>query len=131
MKYELQEMVKRGRGAIVNTSSAAGLRGSALLAPYSAAKHAIIGLTKSAAADAGPAGIRVNAVCPGVIDTPMTRGGLNEDGGLEERAKQRHPIGRIGYPEEVAALVVWLCSDAASLVTGAAVPVDGGWTGNM
>ena len=129
LKYELAQMQKQGRGAIVNTSSVAGLFGSPLSCAYTAAKHAIAGLTKSAAIDNGAAGIRVNAVCPGLIDTPMTQGMFGAD--LETRAAQVHAIVRSGRPSEVAAAVLWLCSDDASLVTGIAMPIDGGWTASM
>lgn len=127
LKHQIPQMLKQGGGAIVNTSSVGGLRGSPMLAPYGAAKHAIIGLTKSAAVGYAPNGIRVNAICPGLIDTPMTQIGF---GNPQERGAQK-PIGRAGSPEEVAALVLWLCSDAASFVTGAAVTVDGGWHAAM
>lgn len=129
LKYELAQMQKQGSGAIVNTSSVAGLLGSPQSCAYTAAKHGIAGLTKAAAVDNGSTGIRVNAVCPGLIDTPMTQGMFGAD--LETRAAQVHPIVRPGKPQEVAAAVLWLCSDAASLVTGIAMPVDGGWTASM
>jgi len=128
MKYELQHMRAQRSGAIVNTSSVGGLRGSAMLSPYTAAKHAVIGLTRSAAVDNGAEGIRVNAICPGVIDTPMTQGGF---GDVEERSQRVHAIPRAGQPQEIAKLVVWLCSDDASFITGAPVPIDGGWTAGM
>lgn len=129
LKYELVQMQRQGSGAIVNTSSVAGLFGSPLSCAYTAAKHAIAGLTKSAAIDNGASGIRVNAVCPGIIDTPMTQGMFGAE--LETRSVQVHAIGRSGKPQEVAQAVLWLCSDAASLVTGIAMPVDGGWTAAM
>jgi NAD(P)-dependent dehydrogenase (short-subunit alcohol dehydrogenase family) len=129
LKYELIQMQKQGGGAIVNTSSVAGLLGSPLGCAYTAAKHGIAGLTKAAAVDNGLNNIRVNAVCPGIIDTALTRTAFPQ--GLEERAAQVHPNGRIGQPREVAAAVLFLCSDAASLVTGITMPVDGGWTATM
>ena len=128
LKHQLIQMRKQGCGAIVNTSSVAGLRGSALGCAYTAAKHAIAGLTKSAALDSGLDKIRVNAICPGIIDTPLTRIGFDD---VDARSAQVHAIGRAGKPEEVAAAVLWLCSDAASLVTGITMPLDGGWTAKM
>lgn len=128
LKYELIQMQRQGGGAIVNTSSVAGLLGSPLGCAYSAAKHGIVGLTKSAAIDNARNNIRVNAICPGIIDTPLTRGGFED---LEARTAVAHPIGRLGQPREVAAAVLWLCSDAATLVTGIAMPIDGGWTAKM
>jgi len=129
LKYELVQMQRQGSGAIVNTSSVAGLFGGAMSCAYTAAKHAIAGLTKSAAVDNGTSGIRINAVCPGLIDTPMTQDMFGAD--LDARAAQVHPIVRSGKPQEVAQAVLWLCSDAASLVTGVAMPIDGGWTASM
>ena len=128
LKYELVQMQRQGGGAIVNTSSVAGLLGSSLGCAYTAAKHGIAGLTKSAALDNGPHNIRVNAVCPGIIDTPLTRTGFDD---VVARAAQVHASGRVGQPREVAAAVLWLCSDAASLVTGITMPIDGGWTVTM
>jgi NAD(P)-dependent dehydrogenase (short-subunit alcohol dehydrogenase family) len=128
LKNQLIQMRSQGGGAIVNTSSVAGLLGSPLGCAYTAAKHAIAGLTKSAALDSGLANIRVNAVCPGIIDTPLTRVGFDD---LDARSAQVHALGRVGRPQEVAAAVLWLCSDAASLVTGITMPVDGGWTAAM
>ena len=128
LKHELVQMQKQGGGAIVNTSSVAGLLGSALGCAYTAAKHGIAGLTKAAAIDNGPHNIRVNAVCPGIIDTPLTRAGFDD---IDARSAQVHALGRVGKPTEIAAAVLWLCSDAASLITGITMPVDGGWTASM
>src|SRR5262249_53382669 len=128
LKYELIQMQKQGGGAIVNTSSVAGLLGSALGCAYTAAKHGIAGLSKAAALDAGANNIRVNAVCPGIIDTPLTRAGFDD---IDARSAQVHANGRVGKPGEVAAAVLWLCSDAASLVSGITMPVDAGWSASM
>ncbi len=126
MKYEIAQMLKQSGGAIVNTSSAYGLAAAEGTPAYVASKHGVIGLTKTAALEYATAGIRVNAVCPGNINTPMVETGLN-DPQFKAQMLARHPIGRIGNPEEVAQAVVWLCSDAASFVTGHAMAVDGGW----
>jgi NAD(P)-dependent dehydrogenase (short-subunit alcohol dehydrogenase family) len=126
MKYEIPAMLEHGGGAIVNMSSAGGLVGTAGLGAYTASKHGVVGLTKVAALEYAQAGIRVNAVCPGVIRTPMVEQAVQIDPAFGQMMIARHPIGRIGTPEEVAAAVVWLCSDAASFVTGAALPIDGG-----
>ncbi|PKB71208.1 MAG: short chain dehydrogenase [SAR202 cluster bacterium Io17-Chloro-G6] len=128
LKYEIPQMLKQGGGAIVNTASAAGLVGSRQLSAYSASKHAVVGLTKSAALEYARDGIRVNAVCPGIIDTPMMDRLVE---GREEYAATipaRQPIGRKGTPGEIAEAVAWLCSDAASLVTGLSMSVDGAFT---
>ncbi len=128
LKFEIRQMLKQGGGAIVNTSSAAGLVGSHGMPAYSAAKHGVVGLTKVAALEYSKAGIRVNAVCPGVIDTPMVRRLVAGRPKLEQRLVAVEPIGRKGKPQEVAEAVVWLCSEAASFVSGCAMPVDGALT---
>lgn len=124
MKHELLQMTKQGSGAIVNCSSLGGLVGLPGRAAYHATKHGVIGLTKSAALDVATKGIRVNAICPGCIDTPMGDG--IDPAAMKEFLKDQ-PIGRMGRPEEVAAVVLWLCSSAASLIVGVALPVDGGF----
>lgn len=126
MKYEIPQMLRQGSGAIVNTSSIFGLVGLAKRPAYAASKHGVIGITKVAALDYASAGIRINAVCPGVIDTPMVkRLWANSPGTKQQTTNQ--PTGRLGTAEEVAEAVVWLCSDAASYVTGYSMSVDGGW----
>ncbi len=129
LKYEIPRMLEQGGGAIVNTASAAGLVGSRRLSAYVASKHAVVGLTKAAALEYAKDGIRVNAVCPGIIDTPMVRR-LNAGRKADDEGpiSSLQPVGRLGAPEEIAESVAWLCSDAASLVTGAAMAVDGGFT---
>ena len=129
LKHEIPQMLQQGSGAIVNTASGAGLVGSRQMSAYVASKHAVVGLTKAAALEYARDGIRVNAVCPGMIDTPMVQrliGG--RDAEYEATIPVRQPIGRLGTPEEIAESVTWLCSDAASLVTGIAMAVDGGFT---
>lgn len=124
-KYEIPEMLKNGGGAIVNTSSVAGLVGFAGIPAYTASKHGVAGLTKAIALDYAKENIRCNAVCPGVIHTPMVdrfSGGTQE--GLDAMAAMQ-PVGRLGEPSEIADAVVYLCSDQASFVTGIAMPVDG------
>jgi NAD(P)-dependent dehydrogenase (short-subunit alcohol dehydrogenase family) len=128
MKYQLAQMLVQGGGSIVNTASVAGLVGAPKMAAYSASKHAVIGLTKSAAVEYGRKNIRVNAVCPGVIRTVMYERAVQTDPRLGSSVAQLHPVGRIGEAPEVAAVVLWLCSDAASFVTGHAHTVDGGLT---
>ena len=127
MKYEIPRMLERGGGAIVNTASVAGLVGIRNGSAYDAAKHGVVGLTKTAALEYAQQGIRVNAVCPGYVRTPMVERVLARDPGNEAAFTEREPIGRLGVPEEIAATVAWLCSDAASFVTGVAMPVDGGY----
>lgn len=128
MKYQLAQMALQGGGSIVNTASVAGLVGAPKMAAYAASKHAVIGLTKSAAVEYGRKKIRVNAVCPGVIRTVMFDRAVQADPKVGASAAQLHPVGRIGEAEEVAAAVLWLSSDAASFVTGHAHTVDGGLT---
>jgi len=131
MKAEIAAMLKSGGGTIVNLSSVAGLIGFSGLAPYVASKHGVAGLTKNAALEYGKSGIRVNAVCPGGIDTRMLDSLADQaTGGTQSSAQMMdplHPIGRIGKPQEVAELIVWLSSPRSSFVTGAVIPVDGGY----
>jgi len=127
MKYEIPQLLKQGKGAIVNASSVAGLTGSVIGTAYHASKHGVIGLTKAAAIEYAAQGIRVNAVCPAVIRTPMADRLYFWNAEIEAHVTTLHPQGRLGTPEEVAEAVVWLCSDAASFVTGHALPVDGGF----
>lgn len=126
MKYEIQQMLSQGGGAIVNTASVAGLVGFPGLPDYVASKHGVVGLTKTAALEYAKAGIRVNAVCPGVIQTPMVERGAQKAPGFDEMALTMEPVGRFGQPSEIGEAVVWLCSDAASFVTGLPMAVDGG-----
>ena len=128
MKYQLPVMLKQGAGAIVNTASVAGLMAAPKMSIYCASKHAVLGLTRSAAVEYARKNIRINAVCPGVIDTEMYRRAHEADPKKADFAAAMHPVGRIGKAEEVAAAVLYLCSDAAAFVTGVALPVDGGAT---
>jgi NAD(P)-dependent dehydrogenase (short-subunit alcohol dehydrogenase family) len=125
MKHEIAQMLSQGAGVVVNTSSGAGIRGVAGGASYAASKHAIIGMTKSAAIDYAKRNIRVNAVLPGNIATPMmdrfTEGDI-------QKAVDLEPVGRLGKPEEIAEAVLWMCSDLGGFVTGASIVVDGGWS---
>jgi NAD(P)-dependent dehydrogenase (short-subunit alcohol dehydrogenase family) len=127
MKYEIAQMLDQGGGAIVNTASIWGLLGGGGLPAYVASKHGVVGLTRRAAIEYARQHIRVNAVCPGFIRTPMTEPRLAANPDLEAHWSQLEPVGRIGAPEEVAEAVVWLCSDAASFVTGHPMAVDGGF----
>jgi NAD(P)-dependent dehydrogenase (short-subunit alcohol dehydrogenase family) len=125
MKYELQHMVAQGAGAIVNMSSGAALVGVPGFSGYTATKAAEIAMTKSSALEAAPHGIRINAVCPGLVDTPMI---ATLDDQQRKSLADAHPLGRIARADEIADAVVWLCSDKASFVTGIALPVDGGYS---
>jgi len=127
LRQEIRQMLTQGSGAIVNTASIAGLIAAPKMSSYAASKHGVIGLTKTAAVEYARAGIRINAVCPGVIDTDMTRRAIEKgDAGLAQRLPGIHPIGRVGTAGEVARAITWLCSDAAGFTTGVAFPVDGG-----
>ena len=131
LQAEIRQMLKNGGGAIVNLASVAGLIGFPGLAPYVASKHGVKGLTKNAALEYGKLGIRVNSVCPGGIDTRMLDSLAEQSTGGKATSRElmnpMHPIGRIGTPDEVAELIVWLCSDRASFMTGTNIPVDGGF----
>jgi NAD(P)-dependent dehydrogenase (short-subunit alcohol dehydrogenase family) len=124
MKYEIPAMLKNGKGSIVNCSSIAGLVGLELIPAYVASKHGVIGLTETAALEFARQNIRVNAVCPGAIHTPMLDRFTHGD---EEQMAQQDPMGRVGTPEEIADGVLWLCSDKASYITGQSIAIDGGW----
>lgn len=129
MKYQIRQMLKQeGGGAIVNTASVAGLVGAPNQAVYSASKHAVVGMTKTAAAEYGHAGIRINSVCPGVINTPALARALDREPGRETTLKSQHPLGRFGDVAEIANAALWLCSEQASFVTGHQLTVDGGLT---
>jgi len=128
MKYELGQMRDQGSGAIVNCSSIGGLIGLPGRAMYHATKHGVIGLTKSAALEYAARGIRINAVCPGTIETPMVAEMLAKEPEAMKEIMRDQPIGRLGRPEEIAAAVLWLCSPGASFVIGHALAVDGGFT---
>lgn len=127
MKHELAQMVRQGSGAIVNLSSVSGLRGYAGLAAYAASKHGVVGLSKSAGVEYAAQGIRVNALCPGFVETPMTASLVNDPAGrvIVEAA---NPMHRAAQPEEIADTIAWLCSDAAGFITAAAIAADGGMT---
>ena len=128
MKHELRPMRAQGSGAIVNCSSLGGLVGLPGRAAYHAAKHGVLGLTKSAALEYGPRGIRINAICPGTIETPMVADMLAKGELDMDQAIANQPIGRLGRADEIAAAVLWLCSPGASFVIGVALPIDGGYT---
>jgi len=128
MKHELRQMRGQGSGAIVNCSSLGGLVGNPGRAAYHATKHGVLGLTKSAALEYAPRGIRINAVCPGTIETPMVADMIAKGELTAADAETGQPIGRLGRGDEIAAAVLWLCSPGASLVHGVALPVDGGYT---
>lgn len=127
MKYQIPEMLKRGGGSIVNMASISGFKGSSGgAAVYPTSKHAVIGMSKSAALENAKRNIRVNTVCPAVIDTPLVQENLFKDEEMKQQVINFHPIGRIGEPREVAGAVLWLCSDEASFVTGHQMVMDGG-----
>jgi NAD(P)-dependent dehydrogenase (short-subunit alcohol dehydrogenase family) len=127
LKYEIQQMRKQGGGAIVNTASVAGLSGFPNLSIYVASKHAVVGMTKSAAIECAQSGIRINAVCPGPVDTPMMERIANNEGAPGRKEFEAIvPMRRYANPEEIAIAVTWLCSPEASYVTGVTMPVDGG-----
>ena len=127
LRHQLPLMMRQGGGAIVNTASIAGLCAAPKMSIYAASKHAVIGLTKSAAIEYARKKVRVNAVCPAVIDTEMHQRAHGGDEQYAAAIAARHPVGRVGLPEEIAQAVLYLCSDGASFTTGHALPVDGGW----
>ena len=127
MKHEIAQMLAQGGGAIVNMSSGAGLVGVRNLSPYVASKHGVMGLTRTAGAEYASLGIRINAVCPGVVLTERIRAEFELRPELEQIRHNAHPLGRMGHPDEIAETVLWLCSDAASFVIGHGLAVDGGY----
>lgn len=126
MRAEIRQMLKQGGGAVVNCASSAGLVGTVMLPAYVAAKHGVVGITKATALDYIRQNIRVNAVCPGMIDTPMWQRSISPE--LTAELLKTDAFGRLGKPSEIAAAVLWLCDESASFVTGMAMPVDGGFT---
>jgi NAD(P)-dependent dehydrogenase (short-subunit alcohol dehydrogenase family) len=126
LRHEIPQLLKSGGGAIVNCASVAGLVGAPYVPAYVAAKHGVVGLTKAAALEYARQGIRINAVCPGMIDTPMSRKGMSPD--VREALLKESPIARLGQPSEVASAVLWLCDESAAFVNGQAIAVDGAWT---
>lgn len=128
MKHELAHMVQQGSGAIVNTSSGAGTNGVPGMTAYCAAKHGVVGLTRSAALDHARQGIRINAVCPGLVDTHLLDSTFNETPELKDVYTSLQPMGRMGLPQEIGDAVLWLCSDSASLMNAAVIAVDGGFS---
>ncbi len=128
LRAEIDAMLEDGGGAIVNTASILGRVGTEATPAYTASKHGVVGLTKVAALDYATDDIRVNAVCPGYIETPMLEeAGLYDDEETVENLREQHPQGRLGEPQEIADAIVWLCSDEASFATGEAVAIDGGY----
>ncbi|MCB1753970.1 MAG: SDR family oxidoreductase [Gammaproteobacteria bacterium] len=127
MREEMRLMVAQKGGAILNLASVAGKAGVAGSSIYSATKHAVLGMTKCIALEGAASGVRVNAICPGVIATPMADALVGTEGAAREALTAMHPLGRLGTPEEVAQAIIWLCSDEASFITGAALDVDGGY----
>lgn len=128
LKYEIQQMLRQGGGSIINTASVAGLIGAHSMSAYAASKHAVVGLTRTAAVEYARKGIRINAVCPAIIRTAMVERAIAQLPQLEHGAIQNNPSRRLGNPNEVAQAVLWLASDAASFTTGATLTVDGGLT---
>jgi NAD(P)-dependent dehydrogenase (short-subunit alcohol dehydrogenase family) len=128
MKYQIRQMLKQGGGTIVNTASVAGLTGAPTQAIYAASAHAVVGLTRTAAAEYARAGIRINSVCPGAVKTPMLARALEREPQREKKLRSAHPIGRFAEPAEIANAGLWLCSDQSSFVTGHQLAVDGGLT---
>lgn len=128
MKYELRQMLRQGGGSIVNCSSIGGVIGNPGLAAYHAAKHGVIGLTQTAALEYAVRGVRINAVCPGTIKTPMVQSMIGGDSNVLAQMVKDEPIGRLGEPGEIASAVLWLCSPGASFVVGHPLLVDGGYT---
>jgi NAD(P)-dependent dehydrogenase (short-subunit alcohol dehydrogenase family) len=128
MKHELPHMLERGAGSIVNCASIAGLVAFPMMPAYAASKHGVVGLTRTAAIEYARSGVRINAVCPGVIATPMVERATAGRADVLARLIAPQPIGRLGTAEEIASVVLFLCSEAASLITGQAIAVDGGWT---
>lgn len=128
MKYQLQQMRKQGSGAIVNNSSLGGLVGVPGRAAYHAAKHGVIGMTKSAGLEYADRGVRINAICPGIIETPMVAGMLEGETEIMNEMMRDVPIRRLGTAQEVADAVLWLCSPGSRFIVGVALPVDGGYT---
>ncbi|WP_336965187.1 SDR family NAD(P)-dependent oxidoreductase [Sphingobium aquiterrae] len=126
MKYEIEEMLKNRAGAIVNTSSGAGLRGFAMGSEYASAKFGVVGLTRTSAIEYGPHGLRINSVSPGAVRTPMLIAAMENDPDLEPYINKTNPMGRMAHPDEIGEAAAWLLSDAASFVTGAVLAVDGG-----
>jgi len=127
MRAQIPAMLEDGGGSIVNTASIAGVVGFPGLSPYVASKHGVIGLTKTAAAEFSSDGVRVNAICPGVIETPMVQRSQEETPEQMEQVTAATPMGRLGQPEEIGDAAVWLCSDDASFVTGESLVIDGGY----
>jgi NAD(P)-dependent dehydrogenase (short-subunit alcohol dehydrogenase family) len=127
MKYEIPQMLRQGGGSIINCSSIAGLIGFPGIPAYVASKHGVIGLTKTAALEYAKQNIRINAICPGVIQTPMIERFVHGEAQIQRRLLEGEPVGRTGKPEEIAAAALWLSSDQASFVTGHPLVVDGGW----
>lgn len=128
MKHELRQMRTQGSGVIVNTSSQSGFVGIAGLSAYTASKHGVIGLTKAAALEYADQGIRINAICPGTVETPLVRGLMEREPGRLDEVIRDIPMGRMAQPEEIASAVLWLCSPGASFMTGQTLTPDGGYT---